>query len=75
MMNIPVKRLFTAYADLCRTGVSFYAACSTATGFLMITDRKKHLIVNSGGKNIAPGPLESAFLQSSLISQILIKVY
>ncbi|HLF13742.1 MAG TPA: long-chain fatty acid--CoA ligase [Bacteroidota bacterium] len=41
-------------------------------GFLVITDRKKHLIVNSGGKNIAPGPLESAFLASGLISQILI---
>ncbi|HLB01057.1 MAG TPA: long-chain fatty acid--CoA ligase [Bacteroidota bacterium] len=41
-------------------------------GFLVITDRKKHLIVNSGGKNIAPGPLESAFLRSGLISQILV---
>ncbi len=41
-------------------------------GFLVITDRKKHIIVNSGGKNIAPGPLESAFLASPLINQILI---
>jgi long-chain acyl-CoA synthetase len=41
-------------------------------GFLVITDRKKHIIVNSGGKNIAPGPLESAFLGSGLIHQIVI---
>lgn len=41
-------------------------------GFLVITDRKKHLIVNSGGKNIAPGPLEAALLSGGLLSQVLI---
>jgi long-chain acyl-CoA synthetase len=41
-------------------------------GFLTITDRKKHLFVTSGGKNIAPQPIENLFLQSRLISQFVL---
>ena len=41
-------------------------------GFVYITDRKKDLIVTSGGKNIAPQPLEGAFKRNKFISQIVV---
>ncbi|MDD8016888.1 MAG: long-chain fatty acid--CoA ligase [Bacteroidota bacterium] len=41
-------------------------------GHLMITDRKKHLFVSSGGKNIAPQPIENLFLQSKFIDQFVL---
>jgi long-chain acyl-CoA synthetase len=43
-----------------------------AEGFLMITDRKKHLFVSSGGKNIAPQPIENMFSQSKFIDQFIL---
>ncbi|RPH35057.1 long-chain fatty acid--CoA ligase, partial [bacterium] len=43
-----------------------------AEGFLHITDRKKHLFVSSGGKNIAPQPIENLFLSSKYIEQLML---
>lgn len=43
-----------------------------AEGFLIITDRKKHLFKTSGGKYIAPTPIENLFLGSKYIEQFVL---
>ncbi len=40
--------------------------------FLMITDRKKELLKTSGGKYVAPQPIENKFKESPYISQIMV---
>mgnify|MGYP002622111366 FL=1 len=42
------------------------------TGHLVITGRKKDLIVTAGGKNISPGPMEDSLRAHPLISQAMI---
>ncbi len=41
-------------------------------GFLVITDRKKHLFKTSAGKYIAPTPIENIFLASKYIDQFVL---
>ncbi len=41
-------------------------------GYLVITDRKKELLVTAGGKNIAPQPIEQRLKQHALVAEALL---
>jgi long-chain acyl-CoA synthetase len=40
-------------------------------GFLVITDRKKDILVTSGGKNIAPQPIENRLKTNQLFAEVV----
>jgi long-chain acyl-CoA synthetase len=62
------KEAFTEDGWFCTGDIGEFAE----SGFLKITDRKKELIVTSGGKNIAPQKLENLLKQIPLVSNALV---
>ncbi|HSV98456.1 MAG TPA: long-chain fatty acid--CoA ligase [Spirochaetota bacterium] len=44
----------------------------TEEGFLIITDRKKDIIITSGGKNVAPQNIENLFKSDPLFTQCIV---
>jgi long-chain acyl-CoA synthetase len=56
-----------------RTGdVGKFVTNNTGTKFLKITDRKKELMKTSGGKYVAPAPIENKYKEDFLIEQIMV---
>lgn len=41
-------------------------------GFIVITDRKKDIIVTAGGKNVAPQPIENVLKTNTYMSDVLV---
>ncbi|MBP6660827.1 MAG: long-chain fatty acid--CoA ligase [Chitinophagales bacterium] len=52
--------------------VGTFVTNNSGNKFLKITDRKKELLKTSGGKYVAPAPIESKFRENFFIDQIMV---
>ncbi len=57
---------------LCTGDVGTFVTGQDGTQFLKITDRKKELFKTSGGKYVAPGPIENKIKEDFLIDNIML---
>lgn len=70
--NEKVFRIRTGEKWLCTGDVGRWEMDDKGTRFLKITDRKKELLKTSGGKYVAPAPIESKLKESFLIDQAMV---
>jgi len=57
---------------LCTGDVGHWVEGGPGVRFLRITDRKKELLKTSGGKYVAPAPIESKLKEDFLIDQVMV---
>ncbi len=70
--NAKVFRLINGDQWLCTGDVGRWESDENGTRFLKITDRKKELLKTSGGKYVAPAPIESKLKESFLVDQAMV---
>jgi len=69
----PEKTAEVMTGDWFHTGdVGTFLTGANGNKFLKITDRKKELLKTSGGKYVAPAPIESLFRESFFVEQIMV---
>lgn len=68
MMERETRNAFTADGWLMSGDIGQF----DADGFLTITDRKKDLIITSGGKNVAPQKIEGIFMFDPLFAHFIV---
>jgi long-chain acyl-CoA synthetase len=64
--------VMTADGWFCTGDIGTWVKNSKGTPFLKITDRKKELLKTSGGKYVAPAPIETKMKESFFIEQMMV---
>jgi long-chain acyl-CoA synthetase len=67
-----VTKVIDGKSWFCTGDVGKFIEGPEGGAFLKITDRKKELLKTSGGKYVAPAPIENKFKESPLIEQLIV---